>query len=398
MNPGAERTPSLPGVADYRALAQRRLSRFAFDYLEGGAEDGQTLRRNRLAYQRILFSPRVMTDVSTVDTSIELFERTQRSAMVVGPTGLNGLYWPRADEALAVAAHAAGLPFVLSTASTSLIEDVRAASKGDLWLQLYVQTDRAIAEATLRRAREARFSTLMLTVDTPVHGTRDHDIRNSFRLPLRPGPRLLMDWALHPRWCWRMLRQGGSPQLVNLARSIGERANLSRQAATMSRQMDMALDWSALSWLRRQWSGPMLVKGILSVDDALAAMRHGADGIVLSNHGGRQLESAPSALEILPRVVDAVGDRLAVLVDGGVRRGSDVVKACALGARAVLLGRAPLYGLAATGPRGVDDVLAILHRELEITLRLLGRPRAAQLAADVLDEGHREALRTLDCR
>ncbi|MGK0592471.1 alpha-hydroxy acid oxidase [Bordetella bronchiseptica] len=334
--PGLE--SALACVHDYRSLARRRLSRFAFDYLEGGAEDGRTLRRNLAAYGKLVFNPRVLTDVSAVDTRVPVLGREQHSPMIVGPTGLNGLYWPRADEALARAAHAAGLPFVLSTASTSLIEDVRAASAGDLWLQLYVQTDRSIAETMMRRAREARFSTLMVTVDTPVHGTRDHDVRNGFRLPLRPGPRLMLDFAAHPRWCLRMLRQRGGPQLVNLARSMGEQASLNRQAATMSRQMDMGLGWDALPWLRRHWQGPVLVKGILSVEDARLALRHGADGIVLSNHGGRQLEGAPSALEVLPRVMDAVGTRLAVLVDGGVRRGSDVAKARALGAQAVLLG------------------------------------------------------------
>ncbi|CCN20126.1 FMN-dependent dehydrogenase [Bordetella bronchiseptica MO211] len=363
--PGLE--SALACVHDYRSLARRRLSRFAFDYLEGGAEDGRTLRRNLAAYGKLVFNPRVLTDVSAVDTGVPVLGREQHSPMIVGPTGLNGLYWPRADEALARAAHAAGLPFVLSTASTSLIEDVRAASAGDLWLQLYVQTDRSIAETMMRRAREARFSTLMVTVDTPVHGIRDHDVRNGFRLPLRPGPRLMLDFAAHPRWCLRMLRQRGGPQLVNLARSMGEQASLNRQAATMSRQMDMGLGWDALPWLRRHWQGPVLVKGILSVEDARLALRHGADGIVLSNHGGRQLEGAPSALEVLPRVMDAVGTRLAVLVDGGVRRGSDVAKARARGAQAVLLGRAPL-----------------LQRELETTLRLVGCPAARRLGDHAL--------------
>jgi (S)-mandelate dehydrogenase len=379
-------------IADYQRLARRRLARIAFDYLEGSAEDGHTLRRNREAFERLTFQPRVMTDVTQVDTAVTVLGRALALPAVVGPTGLNGLYVPRAEEALAQAAHAAGLPFVLSTASTSLIEDVRAATAGDLWLQLYVQQDRAIAEDVMRRAREAGFTVLMVTVDTPVHGVRDHDVRNGFRLPLRPTPRLLADLLLHPRWCLRMLRQGGSPQLVNLARSLGQHAQIASQAATMSRQMDTALDWTAIAWLRRHWPGPVVVKGILSVADAVQAAQHGADGIVLSNHGGRQLAYAPSPLEILPQVADRVGHRLAVLVDGGVRRGSDIAKARALGAQAVLLGRAPLYGLAARGRRGVDEVLAILRRELEITLRLLGRCHAAGLDASALDERHRQQL------
>lgn len=385
----------LPAVKDYRLLAQRRLARFAFDYLDGGAEDGHTLARNRQAWQALLFEPRALVDVSEVDTGVDLFGRRAAMPALVGPTGLNGLYWPRAEEALARCAQQAGVPFVLSTASTSLLEDVRAASAGELWLQLYVQHDRRIAEHLMARARDAGFHALMLTVDAAVHGKRDHDVRNGFRLPVPWTPRLLADLATHPRWCWRMLRQGGSPQLVNLARSAGLAPNLAAQAAVMSRQMNMALTWSDLAWLRRHWQGPVIVKGVLSAADAQQAIAHGADGIVVSNHGGRQLESAPSALERLPGIMDVAGNRLQVFMDGGVRRGSDIAKALALGARAVLLGRAPLYGLAARGPQGAAQVLALLRSELEITLRLLGRPAAATLDRSVLCADHRQRLANL---
>jgi (S)-mandelate dehydrogenase len=385
----------LPAVKDYRELARRRLARFAFDYLEGGAEDGLTLARNLAAWQALLFRPRALQDVATVDTGVALFGREQRWPVLVGPTGLNGLYWPRAEEVLARAARDAGVPFVLSTASTSLLEDVRGASDGDLWLQLYVQRDRRIAENMMARARAADFSALMLTVDTMVHGKRDHDLRNGFRMPVPWTPRLAADLLSHPRWCLRMLRQGGSPQLVNLARSSGLAPNLQQQAAAMSRQMDMSLTWGDLAWVRRHWAGPVIVKGILTADDARTALQHGADGIVVSNHGGRQLEGAPSALERLPEIVDATGDRMQVFIDGGVRRGSDVAKALALGAKAVLLGRAPLYGLAARGPRGVEEVLGILRGEFETTLRLLGVTAARRLNASSLCEDHRQRLRAL---
>jgi (S)-mandelate dehydrogenase len=385
----------LPAVKDYRELARRRLVRFAFDYLEGGAEDGRTLARNMAAWQTLLFRPRALQDVAEVDTGVELFGRRQALPMLVGPTGLNGLYWPRAEEALARGARDAGVPFVLSTASTSLLEDVRAASDGEMWLQLYVQQDRRIAEDMMARARGAGFHALMLTVDTMVHGKRDHDVRNGFRLPVPLTPRLVADLATHPRWCLRMLRQGGSPQLVNLARSAGVPANLQAQAAAMSRQMDMSLTWSDIDWVRRHWNGPVIVKGILDAADAREALKHGADGIVVSNHGGRQLESAPSALERLPEIVAATGSQLQVFIDGGVRRGSDIAKALALGARAVLLGRAPLYGLAARGPEGVAEVLSILRGEFETTLRLLGVTAARKLDATSLCEDHRERLRAL---
>jgi len=347
----------LPAVKDYRDLARKRLARFAFDYLDGGAEDGRTLARNLAAWHAVLFRPRVLRDVAQVEASTDLFGRAQAMPVVVGPTGLNGLYWPRAEEALSRCARDAGVPFVLSTASTSLIEDVRAASDGEIWLQLYVQSERQIAENMMARAQAAGFRALMLTVDTAVHGKRDHDVRNGFRLPVPWTARLLADLATHPRWCLRMLRQGGSPQLVNLARSSGMGRNLTQQAAAMSRQIDMSLTWSDMAWVRRHWRGPVIVKGIFDPADARAALSHGVDGIVVSNHGGRQFEDAPSALERLPAIVDAAGQRMDVFVDGGVRRGSDIAKAVALGAKAVLLGRAPLYGLAARGPQGVAEVL-----------------------------------------
>ncbi len=376
----------LPAIKDYRDLARRRLSRFAFDYLEGGAEDGRTLARNAACWGNVTFQPRAMVDVTHIDTSTRLFGRSQSLPVFVGPTGLNGLYWPKAEGVLARAAHTAGVPFVMSTASTSLFEEVRDASPGDLWLQLYVQKDRRIAESMMARAQAVGFSALMLTVDTMVHGKRDHDVRNGFRMPVPWTPRLLADLMAHPRWCLRMLRQGGAPQLVNLAQSAGVAANIQKQAAAMSREMDMALCWQDLSWVRRHWKGPIIVKGLLTVNDALLAMNAGADGIVISNHGGRQLECAPAPLDQLPAIADAVHGKMHIFVDGGVRRGSDVAKALALGAKAVLLGRAPLYGLASRGPQGVTEVLNIVRTEFETTLRLLGATSATRLDASFIQK------------
>lgn len=373
----------LPSVMDYRRRAQRRLPRLAFDYLEGGAEDGIAMARNASAYSALEFRPEVLVDVSECRLEVPLLGATAAMPAVVGPTGLNGLFWPEADIHLARAAHKAGLPFVLSTASTSLLEDVRAATPGELWLQLYVQRDRRIAEHLMDRAWQNGYTVLFLTVDVPVHGNRDHDKRNGFKLPLRPSPRLLLDLAAHPGWCWRMLRHGG-PQLKNLAVSSNARENITEQASALSRQMDLALTWSDVAWLRRAWRGRIVIKGIQGLADARRAHAHGVDGIVLSNHGGRQLESAPCPLEILPEVAAELGRSLEILVDGGVRRGSDIAKAAALGARAVLLGRAPLYGLAGRGPAGAHEVLAILRTELENTLRLLGRNRVAALDAAVV--------------
>lgn len=302
------------------------------------------MRAARSSYGRWQFRPRVLSDVSGCSLAASVWDHETAAPLIVGPTGLNGLFWPKADEMLAAAAAEAGLPFVVSTAATSLLEDVRAAAPdADLWLQLYVQRDRAIAEDMMRRASDAAFSTLVLTVDTPVHGNRDHDVRNGFRLPLRPSAKLLLDCVRHPRWSMQMLMHG-VPQLRNIAKSVGEAENLDRQAALLSRQMDLALQWSDLAWIRRHWRGRVVIKGILTVEDALLARDAGADGIVLSNHGGRQLASAPAPLDVLPEIHRLVGCDLRIFVDGGARRGSDVVKAVSLGATAVLLGRAPLYG------------------------------------------------------
>jgi (S)-mandelate dehydrogenase len=365
-------TRGFASVADYREAARRRLAKIAFDYLDGGAEGGNTLARNRTAFADVHFAPRVMADVSRVSPAAPLCGYVSAAPMVVGPTGLNGLFWPNADVILARAAASRGIPFALSSASTSLLEDVRAAAPdGELWMQLYVQRDRRIAESMMRRAAEAGYTTLLVTVDTPVHGKRDHDIRNGYRLPLPVTPKLMLDLLRHPHWALQIVRHG-TPQLVNLARSLGEAPDLQRQAQALARQMDLSLTWRDIAWLRRHWPGRVLIKGVMTIEDARLAQRYGADGVVLSNHGGRQLEGSLAPIEVLPAVVDAVGASFEVLIDSGVRRGADVVKAVALGARGVLLGRAPLYGLAARGDAGVAHVLTLLFEEIVTTMTLLG--------------------------
>ncbi len=374
-------------VADYREAARRFLPEFAWQYLEGGAEDEITMTENRSAFRRIGFTPRVLVDVDKVDSGVTLGSTIAAWPAVVGPTGLNGLYRPRAEETLAQAAHAAGLPFVLSTASTSLIEDVRRASDGELWLQLYVQQDRRIAENMMARALANGFTTLLLTVDTPVTGQRDHYARTGFTLPLKWTPRLLWDVLTHPRWIAAVGRHG-VPQLVNIAKSAGLGRDIEEQAAALSRQMDRSIAWADLAWLRGHWPGKLLVKGVQSAADAMLASKHDIDGVVLSNHGGRQLDGAPSAMDVLAEAAPQVRRDFDLFVDGGVRRGSDIVKAVALGARGVLLGRAPLYGLAGGGRAGVDHVLGLLENELHICLRLIGCPQIDALDASWLRRLH----------
>ncbi|SMG51878.1 (S)-mandelate dehydrogenase [Paraburkholderia susongensis] len=373
----------LSNVADYRTAAQRFLPGFAFSYLEGGAENEITLRRNRAAFEALAFEPRVLQDVSVIDTRTMLAGRPATWPAVVGPTGLNGIFRRHADEALARAAQAAGLPFALSTASTSLLEVVRDVTDGDLWLQLYVQEDRRIAENMMARARAAKFSALLLTVDTPVLGQRDDYVRTGFTMPLRWTPRLVWDIVTHPRWL-ATVGIHGQPKLVNLSRSAQLGAGIEDRMGTSTHRMDQTLNWRDIAWLRAHWDGKIFIKGIQTVEDARTAFQHEVDGVVLSNHGGRQLDGARSPLDIIAQTVSYAPRSAEVLADGGILRGSDIVKAVALGARGVLLGRAPLYGLAAAGQSGARDVLALLHNELQTCLRLLGCARLTSLTADVL--------------
>lgn len=370
-------------VDDYRKAARYALPDFAYSYLEGGAENEITLGRNRAAFEALAFEPRVLQDVSVLTTQAMLAGRSAAWPAVVGPTGLNGLFHPRAEEALARAAHAAGLPFALSTASTSLLEDVRNVSDGDLWLQLYVQQDRRIAQNLMARAQAAKFSTLLLTVDTPVLGQRDDYARTGFKMPLRWTSRLVWDIVSHPRWLAKVGRYG-QPRLVNLSLSAQLGAGITDPMGTNTHRMDQTLNWRDIAWLRQHWNGKIFIKGIQTVADAKTAFDHAVDGVVLSNHGGRQLDGARSPLDILAETVSIAPRSAEVLMDGGIRRGSDIAKAIALGARGVLLGRAPLYGLAAAGQAGVSDVLTMLHNELQTCLRLLGYTDLAALTPDVL--------------
>lgn len=370
-------------VADYRIGAQRFLPNFAFSYLEGGAEDEVTLRRNRAALAALAFEPRVLQDVSVVDTRTTLAGNPVAWPAVVGPTGLNGVFRRDADVALALAAHRAGLPFALSTASNSLLETIRDRSDGDLWLQLYVQQDRRIAQNLMARARAAKFSTLLLTVDTPVLGQRDDYARTGFTMPLRWTPKLVWDIVTHPRW---LAATGvyGQPRLVNLSQSARLGAGIEDRMGTNTHRMDQSLSWRDIGWLRDHWDGKILIKGIQAAADARTAFAHDVDGVVLSNHGGRQLDGARSPLDLLAQTVSDAPGPAEVFIDGGILRGSDIVKAIASGAHGVLLGRAPLYGLAAAGLDGAADVLAMLHKEMQTCMKLLGCTDLAALTPTLL--------------
>ncbi len=368
----------LLNVGDWRAAAQRRLPRFVFDYVDGAADDGLCLKRNRADLDACILQPRVLRDTSMLDTGVELFGRRWTMPVGVAPTGLNGLIRPDGDRAIARAAAGAGIGFALSTASNTRLEEVRAAAPDSAqWMQLYVM-HREMAERVVRRAQTAGYEALVLTVDVPVSGNRELDLRNGFRLPFKPSARLALDIARHPGWALGMVSHG-APEFANLRPDDGEAISPALQAALLARAMDRTLAWEQLAWLRELWKGPLLLKGILHAEDARRALDHGIDGLIVSNHGGRQLDASPSAISALPSVVSAVGKSIPVLMDSGIRRGTDVAKALALGAKAVLVGRPVLYALAASGQHGVETWLRTLREDFVRTMILLGACRVDEL-------------------
>jgi isopentenyl diphosphate isomerase/L-lactate dehydrogenase-like FMN-dependent dehydrogenase len=346
-------------IDDLRHIARRRLPRVVYDYLEGGSEDGVTLRANREVFEAIRFAPRTLVDVSKRSQKATLFGRVYESPLGIAPMGAAGLVWHQADIALARAARSANLPFVLSTHSFVSLERLAWESGGPPWFQLYMPRERESAQAMVRRALQAGCEALVLTTDVPVGANREYNQRNGFALPLRFEPRKVADALLHPRWL-----------LGVFARAWLARPNPMRLAEWATRRDQHS--WQDFAWLRDAWPRKLLVKGILAVEDAQLAAEHGADGIFVSNHGGRQLDGLPSPVEVLPAIAAAVGERLAIIADGGFRRGSDIVKALALGADMVFVGRAAMYGAAAGGEAGVRRAIQLLRAEIDRVLALLG--------------------------
>lgn len=365
-------------IQDFQLAAQSSLPRFVYDYVAGGAEDELCLARNQADLQALTLAPRSLRDTSALSTEIEVFGRRWSAPFGVAPVGLIDVVRPRGDLHAARAAGKAGLPYILSTASNSPLEQVREACASPCWMQLYVMQDRGMANSILDRARQTGFEALVLTVDVPVGGYREKDIRHGFKLPFRPGPRLLLDMASQPRWLWRQAL-AGQPQFVNLMPTEGA-SSAQAQVALLARSMDRRLIWDDVSWLRSKWDGPVLIKGVLHPEDARQALHYGVDGLIVSNHGGRQLDCAPSTISVLPQIMDIVKTQMPVFIDSGFRRGSDVAKAIACGATGAFLGRAVAYGLAQGGEQGVAQVLGLVAQELERTMVLLGASCPADLA------------------
>jgi L-lactate dehydrogenase (cytochrome) len=385
FDPVARRLRKGVSVADLRRIARRRLPRGVFDYIDGGAEDERTLAANTAAFARVTFKPRVLRDVGTIDTSTTLLGRQLPMPLALSPTGFTRIANSEGELAVARAAERAGLPYTLSTLATRSIEEVAAVSSGSKWFQVYVWRDRGLVKEMIDRAAAAGFEALMLTVDTAVLGRRERDARRGFTLPPKIGIGTMFDGAVHPAWTWEFVR--AEPiKFANVAGlDVGDGSSAVSLAEYINSQFDPALSWADVDWMRTVWSGPLIIKGIQTVVDARLAADIGVEAIALSNHGGRQLDSAPAPLDLVAPVADAVGDRVEVICDGGVRRGSDIVKAVALGARACTAGRAYLYGLGAAGERGVDHVLGLLADDMRRTMALIGARSIDELSRDLLD-------------
>jgi isopentenyl diphosphate isomerase/L-lactate dehydrogenase-like FMN-dependent dehydrogenase len=371
-------------IDDLRDAARRRLPKVMFEFIDGGAQDEITLRANREDFQKWRFRTRVLTDVSKRDQSITLFGQHCDSPLILAPTGLAGLFSRRGELAAARAAEKYGVPYCLSTMATCTIEEITRETAPPKWFQLYVLRDRGLTKAFIDRARAAHCTALVLTVDTKVQGPRERDMRNGFTVPPRFSAATLLDFARHYGWLFDVAL---GPK-VTFKNFVGTGV-ASNDAITITQfiagQYDLSVNWRDVEWFKANWGGPVVLKGILTAEDAKTAIDHGADGVIVSNHGGRQLDGAISAVHALPAIADAVGNKLEIVLDGGIRRGADVVRARALGAKACMIGRAWLYGLAAGGQAGVERALEILRDEIDTALTLLGRPTWADVDRNSLE-------------
>ena len=356
-----DKTLGAYNIADLREIARRRLPKGMFEFVDRGTEDDIAVANNREAFERIQFSPRTLVDVSARNQEVTLFGKKQSLPIVIAPTGTAGLLWYDGECGLARAAAAAGIPCGISTNAMTSMEQIKERAGGRLWFQLYMWSDRSQSHRMVERARAAGYEALMVTVDGAVHPNREFNQRNGFSIPLRPSARLVADVLRHPGWIANVLLRyaltTGIPSFENYPPEI--RDSLTARTFKRSSLKNEALTWDDLKVLRKLWPGPLMVKGILHPQDAVNAADCGADGVIVSNHGGRMLDSSPAPIEVLPQVLDAAGKRLTVLVDSGFRRGSDVVKALALGASVVMVGRAVLYGVAAGGEAGAAHALTI---------------------------------------
>jgi L-lactate dehydrogenase (cytochrome) len=370
-------------VSDYRELAKGRLPHFLFEYLDGGSYDEVTLAANVEDLRAVKLRQRVLRDVSKLDLSTELFGETWSLPVGLGPVGLSGMYARRGEVQAAKAAQAAGVPFALSSLSVCSVQEIARELQAPFWMQLYVIRDRGFVTDLLAQAKEARCSALLLTVDLPVAGSRYRDSRSG----LSGGTRLrrACQGLLRPGWAWDVGLHGRPHSLGNLEPVLGKNSGMDDYFGWIGANFDPRITWKDVAWVRENWDGPLIIKGVLEPDDAREAVSNGVDGIVVSNHGGRQLDGVSSSVRALPSVAEAVAGRMPVLVDGGVRSGLDVIRMLALGANFVLLGRAWAYALAACGGEGIAHVLKLIEAEMRVAMALTGCTEVRKISSEILD-------------
>lgn len=373
-------------IFDLREIAKKRLPKGLFEFVDRGTEDEVSLKNNRAVFESVRLKPRTLVDVSARNQEVTLFGKQHKMPILIAPTGIAGLLWHEGEIALARAAKEAGVPFTLATGSMTAMEKVAEQAGGTLWFQLYMWPDRSLSHKLVVRARDAGFEALMVTVDGVSSGNREYNLRNGFTIPFSFTRKNVTDVMMHPGWLLNVLAKyvftTGMPRYENYPSEI--KYKVTAKPMGRSQMRNDSLNWDDLRDLRKMWPGKLIVKGILHPQDAVMAADCGADGVVVSNHGGRNLDTAISPMEVLPEVADAVGKRMTVLVDSGFRRGTDVVKALALGAHAVQIGRPTLYGVAAGGQPGANRALAIFREEIDRVMALLGCRSVAELDSEIL--------------
>ena len=373
-------------IEDLRVLAQRRVPRMFYDYADSGSWTEGTYRANESDFQKIKLRQRVLVDMDHRSTATTMVGQKVAMPVALAPTGLTGMQHADGEILAARAAEKFGVPFTLSTMSICSIEDVAAHTTQPFWFQLYVMKDRGFIERLIERAKAARCSALVLTADLQILGQRHKDLKNGLSAPPKPTLANLINLATKPRWCLGMLGTQRR-QFGNIVGHVSGVENMGSLSEWTAKQFDPCLSWDDVQWIKSLWGGKLIIKGIMDVEDAKLAADSGADALIVSNHGGRQLDGAPSSISALPPIVDAVGDRIEVWMDGGIRSGQDVLKAWALGARGTMIGRPFLYGLGAMGEAGVTKVLEILHRELDLTMAFCGHTQLDQVGKDILLPG-----------
>ncbi len=378
--------PVITNIEDLRVLAKKRVPRMFYDYADSGSWTESTYRANEADFQKIKLRQRVAVNMENRSTAVKMVGIDSRMPVAIAPTGLTGMQHADGEILAARAAEKFGVPFTLSTMSICSIEDIAAHTQAPFWFQLYVMKDRDFVERLIDRAKAAKCSALMLTLDLQILGQRHKDLKNGLSAPPKPTLANIINLMTKPRWCLGML---GTPRrsfgnIVGHAKGVGDLSSLSSWTAE---QFDPGLSWDDVEWIKKRWGGKLIIKGVMDLEDARLAAQSGADAVIISNHGGRQLDGAPSSIEALPSIADAVGKDIEVWMDGGIRSGQDVLKAWALGARGTLIGRSFLYGLGAMGEAGVTKALEIIHKELDLTMAFCGHTRLDNVDRRILLPG-----------